>query len=146
MKTFILILFFVLPNYCFSQNLNVFSEFHLVFGEGFRNDLVSVKIAGVNLANNVRLESGMIGFASFSIDQNKSGLNIFLHGEDQKRKKIPVGNMLEIYISVNNIWRRFAFDLTKGKILYAQYNSMAFGWTGFKVLTIKQQTHPAVFF
>jgi len=126
-----------------AQNSRFKFDFSLIFGGCFRNDMVTVKINDVVFANNILLESNIVGSANFSITQDKNGILVkSSSGAINKLMRFDKNRPVKILVSVNGTAASSTFNLRKGKIFYIGYC-----WDENRVqkVTINQQNHPVYF-
>jgi hypothetical protein len=109
--------------------------FGIYFENNFRNDRTSVSINGELVAKNIELRPTMMSPKTLIITQTASNLVVQpYYLEKQILRPATIKNsILNLAISINNIWRNFSFDLRKGKFLFVDYSSIRVGW---RILTV----------
>lgn len=78
------------------------------------------------------------------IDQDEKNLKVSPYDKPTRHlKKIKIADsILTVDMCMNNSWKRFVINLTKGKYLYAGYRYFRTGWTYRKILIIEQLDFP----
>lgn len=146
MKYIIAIALIWLPIFCLAQKTKFNFDFALIFGSCFHNDSINIKINGVTIVSNTKLETNVVGSANFSISQDKQHLLIKSTGKIKKLKKVDLNQPLNIQISVNNQKSDYTFDIKKGRVLYAENCPVEGDLKRVNVLKVTQRDSPVYFF
>ena len=142
MKKAVLILLISFISYVsFSHPPREEFDYSIVFGGGFKSDVVSLKINNTTIFNQIKVENGdAIKKGNLSLTQKNNKLSLFYNGDQKLKSKIKFNYYLDITLTLNNQVNKFKVDLRKGKVIVVDCSAL----DASKKLTIEQIQEPII--
>jgi len=142
MKKAILLLFITLYSYAsFSHPPREEFDYSIVFGGGFKSDMVSLKINNTTIFDGIKVENGdAIKKGNLSLTQKNNKLSLFYNGDQKLKNKVKFNYYLDITLTLNNQVNKFKVDLRKGKVIVVDCASQ----DASRKLTIDQIEEPVI--
>ncbi|MEI9943778.1 MAG: hypothetical protein WDN26_06100 [Chitinophagaceae bacterium] len=141
--SFSIVLLIVSSLHIYAQQKQSQYDFEIVFGGYFHGDSVSLKLNGISILENRKLNSGTTGATGVSVIQDKNGLVVRSIMTKSKMKRISIKSQLLFEVSLNNRWYKYKFDRLNGNIFLVQYYNP--DGSGKKIFTVEQSDEQPLF-
>ena len=140
-KAFFLLLISFISYASFSHPPREEFDYSIVFGGGFKSDIVSLKINNTTIFNQIKVENGnAIKKGNLSLTQKNNKLSLFYNGDQRLKSKVKFNYILDITLTLNNQVNKFKVDLRKGKVIVLDCASEE----ASRKLTIDQIEEPVI--